>query len=143
MVRGLYFHDIGVPWRADQPLSLVQIDVEEVSPTIELFREWNPDNSRKPLGNNVFWYLPAVADDLETIAWLIVFFGKAAYAGFTGIPEEEAYFELPIRQRLQQNSARWKRLRKIVEGGLVVMPPDNFFGLLSEYHVRNPNWPKN
>jgi hypothetical protein len=142
MVRGLYFHDIGVPWRANQPLSLVRIDLEEVAPTIELFRVWNPDTSRKPLGNDVFWYLPTVAEDLETIAWLMVFFGKAAYAGFTGIPEEEGYFELPISQRLQQNSARWKRLRKIVEGGLVVVPPDNFFGFLSEFHARNQNWPK-
>jgi hypothetical protein len=143
MVRGLYFQDIGIPWKENQPLSLVTIDMEEVAPTIELFREWNPDTSRKPLGNNIFCYLPVVADDLETIAWLMVFFGKAAYVGFTGIPEENGYFELPLSQRLQQNSAKWKKLKKIVEGGLVVVPPDDFLGALSAFHARNPNWPKN
>ena len=144
MVRGLYFHEIGIPWREDQPLSLVEVDPEDVIPTIEVFREANPTTTRKPQGNNVFWYLPAVIDeDLLDIAWLMVFFDKAAYAGFTGIPEDREGYVAPLSQRLRRNTRTWNKLRKIVDGGLVVVPPDDFFGFLSDFNARNKGWSKN
>ena len=143
MVRGLYSHEIGIPWREDQPLSLVEVDPEDVIPTIEVFREANPTTTRKPQGNNVFWYLPAVIDeDLLDIAWLMVFFDKAAYAGFTGIPEDREGYVAPLSQRLRRTTRTWEKLRKIVDGGLVVVPPDDFFGFL-DFNARNKGWSKN
>jgi hypothetical protein len=126
MVRGLYFYEVGMPWLKDQPLSLSMVEDEDFDSTLEYFEGASRFAFRKPLGNDVFTWMPFVAgEDPEKSAWLMVFFGKVAVIGWIGIAEDDDERKLTFEQVIRRKGRREKRLRRIVDRGLIKPPPND------------------
>jgi hypothetical protein len=131
LVRGLYFYEVRRAWLKEQPLSLSMIEDEDFDATIEYLEAPSQFGFRKPLGNNVFTWLPFfVGGNPDTSAWLMVFFGKVAVVGWIGVPEDEDERKVSFGQMIRRKGRREKQLRGIVSRGLVQPPPNDLLGYL-------------
>jgi hypothetical protein len=142
LVRGLYFYEVRKPWRKEQPLSLSMIEDEDFDATIDYIRGLSQFEFRKPLGKNVFTWMPAFAGgNPDTSAWLMVFFGKVAVIGWIGVPEDDDERKVSFEQMIRRKGKREKALRGIVNRGLVKPPPEDYLGFLRRHAERKRETP--
>jgi hypothetical protein len=138
MVRGLYFHENGRPWLLDKPLTLHDLPAEELEFTLETFGRLRPFEFRGIMGNDVFKYAAITQEQYPDItAWLMVFFGTIPVLGITGIPERERERQEPTFEEIIRGKGRRERkLKRIVDRGLVQTPPEDFLGFLRRFEER-------
>jgi hypothetical protein len=141
MTRGLYFVEIGTPWLKEMPLSLQIIDDVQfpgvVRDLLSLALSLAPYGYRRVLGKDVFKYtLVRTPNEPGIIAWLMVFFGKVAVVGYTGIPQGDEERKLSFEQLIRRKEKREKHLRGIVDRRLIRQPPDNLVDFLQRYEER-------
>jgi hypothetical protein len=135
IVRGLYFQENGRPWLPDQPLTFHLVLPEDLEETLDLLRRVGPLNFSAPMGQDVFKYaLITQPEHPDVTVWAMVFFGKVLGLGITGIPEpEEERDEPTFEELIRGKGRRERRLRGIVERGIVIAPPEDILGFL-HYH---------
>ena len=141
IVRGLAFNETGAPWLPDQPMLVYDPDGEnahDLEGTIELFSLLGPVEFRGMMGNDVFRFASITQEQYPGItAWLMVFFGTVPIVGITGIPEREDERREPtFEELLLGKGRRERRLKRIVDRGLVTAPPDDLLGFLQRYEEK-------
>jgi len=143
MVRGLYFHENGRPWLPDQPLTLHDPPAHELEFALETFGQLGPFEFRGIMGNEVFKYAATTQEQYPDItAWLMVFFGTVPVIGITGIPELERERREPTFEEIMQGKGRReRRLKRIVDRGLVRTPPEDFLDFIRQYEEQNNRKP--
>jgi hypothetical protein len=143
MVRGLYFHENGRVWLANQPMTLYDLPPGELESTIDYFGLLGPFEFRGMMGNDVFKYSTITQEQYPDItAWLMVFFGMVPVVSITGIAEREKERQEPVFQELiRRKGRRERKLRGIVDRGLVQPPPEDFLGFLRWHEERKKQIP--
>ena len=138
MVRGLYFHENGRPWLPNQPMTLYDLKPEDLESTIEHFGMLGPFEFRGVMGNDVFRYAVITQPQYPDItAWLMVFFGTVPVVSITGIPEREEERQEPtFEEVIRRKGRRERKLRGIVDRGLVIHPPEDLLGFLNWHEKR-------
>ena len=143
MVRGLYFHENGQPWLPDQPLTLYDPPADQLEFTLETFGRLGPFEFRDIMGNDIFKYAAITQEQYPNItAWLMVFFGTVPVIGITGIPEREKERREPTFEELIRGKGRRERkLKGIVDRGLVIPPPEDILGFIYWHEKRQKKPP--
>lgn len=131
MARGLYFAQFRRPYLPSEPLSLSYIPEEEYDETIEFFQQYVPFRWGKPMGKDVFNWMPIIRSDAQDIVpILMAFFGKVLIVGWIGIAEDEEERKPSFDQLIRRKDGRGKGLKGIVDRRLVALPPDDLLGYL-------------
>jgi hypothetical protein len=142
MVRGLYFVQFGRPYLPDQPLSLTFFSTDEYEEQIQYFRSFVPYEWAKPMGNNVFNWMPiAGSADQKIIPILMTFFGKVLIVGWIGLQKGAKKSQLTFEQMIRRRGKREKHLRDIVNRGLVETPPEALLGYLQWHDEKKKRTP--
>lgn len=137
MVRGLYYFESGRRWLRGMPLNMSWVDDEDFEETVHEMLSLAPYGFRPALGNDVFKYVPiGLAEGSDVIAWLMVFFGKVAIIGRTGVEEDGDPRTLTFDQMIRRRGNREERLRGIVSRELIKPPPDDLLGFLQWHEER-------
>jgi len=138
IVRGLYFHENGRPWLPDQPMTLYDLPAHELDFTIETFGRLGSFQFRGHMGNDVFKYAAITQEEHPDITgWLMVFFGTVPVLAVTGIPEnEKERYEPKFADLIRGKGRRERKLKAIVDRGLVLAPPEDLLDFLNMHEER-------
>jgi hypothetical protein len=142
IVRGLYFHEFGRPWLPDQPMAIHDPPPSDLDGVLTHLRMAGQLEFRPALGNGVFKYAAVVQPEEPGVTiWAMVFFGVVPVIAFTGIAERKQQRRPPtFEETIRRKGRRERKLRDIVERGLVVPPPDNLLEFLRrhEEQIKKP-----
>ena len=143
IVRGLYFHENGRPWLPDQPLTLYDYPPDALERIVGLFRMAGSLEFRGAMGNGVFKYAATAQEEHPDVTmWLMVFFGTVPVMGITGIPApHEERREPRFEELILGKGRRERRLKRIVDRGLVLPPPEDLLGFLRQHEEQKNRKP--
>jgi hypothetical protein len=142
MVRGLYFTQFGRPYLPDQPLSLTFVSTEDYQGEIERFQSLVSHTWMKPMGNNVFNWMPIAGSvEQKTIPILMTFFGRVLIVGWIGRQTGSEKRQFTFEQMIRRKGKREKQLRGIVDRRLVSPPPDDLLDYLHWHEEKKKRLP--
>jgi hypothetical protein len=142
MVRGLYFTQFGRPYLPDQPLSLTFVPTDDYDERVEYFQSFVSHDWIKPMGNNVFNWMPiAGSAEQRIIPILMSFFGRVLIIGSIGLQKGAEKQQPTFEQMTRRKGKREKQLRGIVDRGLVMPPPDDLLDYLHWHEKKKMRTP--
>jgi len=115
----------------DTPHDVLIIPHERFETTQKQFLKY-PHVTPRVLGDDVFWWTAIAPDGRGNLGWMMRFYGGELVIGVTGGSFRPADVPASRRQSKKGNGKRERRLRNVIERGLVVTPPDNLLEFLHE-----------